>query len=135
MTLSQMVLVGTLEPAPIAGNGMSWRIVNGTLSGRWGSANLLGNMATIPDPTSDAGAFLCGDADPAYQFLKNNVICSLQDIVAEPQNNGNPNASCDAISMTLGFTAEPVQFGTVSPLPGTPAGCMQGTTPFTDSCQ
>jgi len=133
MTLSQMVLVGTLEPAQITGNGMSWHIVNGTLSGRWGSANLLGNTATILDPTSDAGAFLCG-SDLPYQYLKNNIICPLQDIVAEPQNNNNPNASCDAISMTLGFTAEPAQLGTVSPLPFTPSGCMQGTTPFTDSC-
>ena len=90
-------------------------------------------MATIPDLTSDAGAFLCG-SDPAYTYLKTNIICPLQDIVAEPQNNSNPNASCDAISMTLGFTAEPAQLGTVSPLPLTPSGCMQGTTPFTDSC-
>jgi hypothetical protein len=133
MTLSQMVLVGTLKPAQIAGNGMSWRIDNGTLSGRWSSASLLGNMATIPDPTSDAGAFLCG-SDLAYQYLKNNIICSLQDIVAEPLNNNNANASCDAISMTLGFKAEPAQLGAVSPLPNTPSGCMQGTTPFSDSC-
>jgi hypothetical protein len=133
MTLSQMVLVGTLETASIAGNGLSWRIVDGTISGRWGSANLLGNMATIPDPTSDAGLFLCGDADPAYGYLK-NYICGLQDIVAEPQYNSDPNAACDAISMSFGFTAEPAQLGTVSPLPPTPMGCMNGTTPFTDSC-
>lgn len=135
MILSQMVLVGTLQSAPIAGNGMSFRIVNGTLSGRWGSANLLGNMATIPDPTSDAGAFLCG-TDAVYQYFKQFVICGLQDIVAEPQNNNNPSAACDAISMTIGFSAEPAQLGIVTPLPPTPSGCMQGpTTPFTDSCQ
>ncbi|MFI5042885.1 MAG: hypothetical protein ACHQNA_13745 [Acidimicrobiales bacterium] len=133
MTLSQTVVVGTLVPTPISGNGQGWGIVNGSISGRWGSTKLLSNMATIPDPTMDSGAFLCGAASPAYQFLR-NYICSLQDISTDPTSD-NHGAPCDAISMSFGFTAQPAQLGAIAPIPATPAGCSQGGTPFHDSCQ
>jgi hypothetical protein len=133
MDLNETILVGTLQMRSRAGGGVSWAIVGGSISGRWGSAKLLTNMATIPDPTSDSGAFLCGN-DPAYLYLKNHVICALQDIPVNPMND-NTGAPCDAISMAFAFTAEPALLGTVSPLPATPSGCSQGSTPFNDSCQ
>jgi hypothetical protein len=131
MELSQTILVGTLRPVALFPSGNSWAIDNGSVSGRWGSKNLLSNMATIPDPTSDGGAYLCGQ-DVAYQLLK-NYICSLQDI-ASNSTQDNLGAPCDAISMSFGFTAEPAQLGVTAPLPATPQGCNAGGVPFHDLC-
>lgn len=131
MDLSETILVGTLTSATLSGNGTGWAIENGSISGRWGSAKLLSNMATIPDPLSEAGAFLCGP-DVPYQALK-PYICSLQDIAANSSLD-RTGAPCDAISMAFGFRAEPARLGVVTPLPATPAGCADGGVPFRDTC-
>jgi hypothetical protein len=135
MDLSNAYLVGTLSAVSLPSNGTSWAIVDGSISGRWGSAKLLSNMATIVDPTQDSGAYLCG-SNVNYGLLK-GYICSLQDIPSDLSHD-NMGASCDAISMAFGFTAEPARLGVVAPLPATPAGCTSGPDggiPFHDVCQ
>jgi hypothetical protein len=135
MDLQQPILVGTLKSValPNGVGGQVWKIDNGSISGRWASAKMLANMATIPDTTNDAGGFLCGDSG-AYQGLK-EYICGLQDIAQNSSgDNNSPPAPCDAISMAFGFTAEPAQLGIVAPIPTTPAGCKQDTIPWSDSC-
>jgi hypothetical protein len=131
MDLSDAIIVAPLIPFDFPNGGSSWTVDGGTVAGRWGSAKLLGNMATIPDPTSDSGAFLCGSNDLAYQYLK-TYICALQDITSN--GNDNVGAPCDAISMAFGFTAGPAQLGIVTALPATPAGCDAGNIPFSDMC-
>ncbi|MGH7434155.1 MAG: hypothetical protein ACRENE_00605 [Polyangiaceae bacterium] len=130
MELNGTFLTGTLEPVSLFNNN-TWRIKGGSISGRWQSQKLLSNLATIPDPTTDAGLYLCGDADVPYQLLK-KYICTLQDISAIGMDN--VGAPCDAISMAFGFTAEPAQLGVVAPLPSTPQGCTNGGLPFHDTC-
>jgi hypothetical protein len=134
MELSQTILVGTLVPVSLnsGSGGTAWGIANGSVSGRWSTTKLLTNMATIPDPTTDAGEFLCGTTNQTYQLLK-SYICSLQDIPSNSMNDrmGSP---CDAISMSFGFTAEPARLGLVSPLPAVPMGCVTGGLPFHDTC-
>jgi hypothetical protein len=134
MDLSQTILVGKLRAVSLPSNGTSWAIDNGSISGRWGSSKLLSNMATIPDPTTDGGVYLCG-SNANYALLK-SYICSLQDIAVNSSLD-NLGARCDAISMAFGFTAEPARLGVVAPLPPTPAGCSSadGGIPFHDSCQ
>jgi hypothetical protein len=133
MDLTQAILVGKLTPFSFSTGGSSYAIENGSISGRWGSSKLLSNMATIPDPTQDSGAFLCGP-DTAYQLLK-TYICSLQDIPSNPGFDISRNSPCDAISMAFGFSAEPARLGVVAPQPPTPAGCVpDGGAPFTDTC-
>jgi hypothetical protein len=132
MELSGTYLTGRLKPVSLATSN-TWVLEDGLISGRWPSAKLLSNMATIPDPTSEAGAYLCGDADLPYQILKNDFICPLQDITSSAAQD-RMGFNCDAISMAFGFTAEPAQFGIVAPLPDILQGCMTGGVPFFDSC-
>jgi hypothetical protein len=132
MELSGTYLTGTLRPVSLFANN-TWVLEGGSISGRWQAQKLLSNMATIPDPTTDAGLFLCGDADAPYQLLK-QYICTLQDITASGPDNPTAPAPCDAISMAFGFTAEPAQLGVVAPLPPTPQGCKNGNVPFHDTC-
>jgi hypothetical protein len=135
MLLQEPFIVGTLQETTVLVNGSnspSWKIVDGSVSGRWTSQALLSNMATIPDPTSDAGAFLCG-TDPIYTGLK-PFICGLQDI-ASTYEHDNMNLACDSISMAFGFTAEPALLGVVAPIPQQPAGCSgPDASPFFDTC-
>jgi len=137
MLLQEPYIVGTLQPTSVmttsGGISPSWRIINGSVSGRWESQALLSNMATIPDPSPDAGGeFICG-SDPVYQILK-PFICGLQDIT-RTAGHDNMNLTCDSISMAFGFTAEPALLGVVAPIPQQPAGCggPDGGT-FSDTC-
>jgi hypothetical protein len=139
MLLQQPYIVGTLVQAMVNvgnGNSLSWGIVNGSVSGRWQSSDLLANMASIPDPRfPDAGVYICG-TDSLYGPVK-DFICALQDITSNSsKDNFSPMLySCDSVSMAFGFTAGPAQLGVVAPIPPTPAGC-QGTTgaAFQDTC-
>jgi len=130
MDLTETTVVGTLVQENLGTSGQSWRIINGSVSGRWDSTKLLSNMATIPDPNSDAGGFIC--ASTAYPVLK-AYICQLQDIETN-QLRDREGLPCDAISMSFGFTAEAAQLGLVAPLPVTPQGCDDGGIPFFDTC-
>ena len=135
MLLQETNIVGTLQPTTVVtGSGISpsWRMINGSVSGRWKSQDLLSNMATIPDPTSDAGAFICG-GDSIYASLK-PFICGLQDI-EHTHGNDNIGLACDSISMAFGYTAEPALLGVVVPIPQQPAGCPgPDGGPFFDTC-
>jgi hypothetical protein len=134
MQLNGVVLVGTLVAAPIAGSGEGWAIVNGSISGRWETSQLLGNLSTIPDPMSPDPGYFCG-SDPFYATFK-NVICSLQDIEANGLDNQTPLAPCDALSMAFAFTAEPARLGPVYGVAAAPAGCIDDAgLAWHDTCQ
>jgi hypothetical protein len=124
MLLQESAIVGTLQPTTVettsGGTSPGWKIVNGSVSGRWLSQDLLSNMATIPDPMSDSGAFICGD-DNIYKVLK-PFVCGLQDIMSA-SGSDNMGLDCNSISMAFGFTAEPALLGVVAPIPQQPAGC------------
>ena len=132
MLLHEPNIVGTLVQT-MAGNIPTWAIVNGSVSGRWESRDLLANMASIPDPRyPDGGQYICG-MDGLYGLFK-SFICGLQDITSARANDDN-NETCNSISMAFGFTAAPAQLGVVSAIPATPAGCAQPNgTAFSDTC-
>jgi hypothetical protein len=131
MNLRQPYIVGNLVQTTVMGGNLGWAITNGSVTGRWQSEDLLSNMATIPDPTTDAGMFLCGN-DPLYMPLK-SIICGLQDIVSVASED-NTGKSCDSISMAFGFTAAQAVLGVVAPIPPTPSGCGTDAGSFTDTC-
>ncbi len=64
MLLNDLLLVGTLVQTGISGGDVGWSIVNGSVSGRWETSDLLANLATIPDPMFP-GSYFCG-GDPVY---------------------------------------------------------------------
>lgn len=135
MKLNDTVISGTLRPIEVDGGPRVWGIVNGSISGRWESAQLLSNLATLPNPDVD-GSYLCG-TDPQlgalYQSAK-TYICSLQDIVSI-QALDNTMSTCDSLSMSLGFTAEPAMLGTVYTVDPPSSGCVSEAGLWSDKCQ
>jgi len=137
MALQDPYVVGNLVQTTVFGGNVGWSITNGSVSGRWESQAALSNMASIPDPTVDSGAFLCG-TDQLYPTVK-SIVCGLQDIRSTPTSD-NMGLPCDSLSVAFGFTASQVQLGQVASIPLTPAGCFgeggaEAGAPFMDSCE
>jgi hypothetical protein len=133
MILSGAVIVGELTACPNVPVGqVCFQLVGGTIAGRWGTQNLLSTLASIPDPFVDGG-FICGDSG-TYSAFK-TAACAVADISqSESNDNQNPLANCDAVSMALQFTAVAAQLGGVLAAPDAAAGCMNGTVAFSDTC-
>jgi hypothetical protein len=137
MKLNNAIVSGTLQAVTLDGGQKAWKIVNGSISGRWPSAQLLGNLATLPNPNVD-GSYLCG-TDPelagSYRTVK-AFVCSEQDIMSQT-NLDNTMATCDALSMSFGFSAEPALLGPVYTVNAPPAsGCLSSDGGlWVDKCQ
>ena len=114
-------LVGALEKS---GSGYS---LTGYVTGRWDTRNILTGMAGMHDPFN-SGQFLCG-SDSTYQALK-AAICAGADI-SRDSTRDNTNAPCDALSLAVGFSAEPAQLGGI--LSGNPRPEPCGPT-YSDQC-
>ncbi len=136
MTLNDAVISGTMQKATAGGQ---WGIANGSISGRWPSAQLLGNLASLPvDGSADGSpSYLC-KTDPTAGNLYLGVkgyVCGQQDIASQ-QALDNTSAACDALSMSFGFGAEPALISTVYSVPPPPGGCTSADGgAFTDNCQ
>ncbi|MGH7268901.1 MAG: hypothetical protein ACREJ3_00595, partial [Polyangiaceae bacterium] len=133
MILSGGILVGHLKEVPLSGGGTSFEITDGTLAGRWRTADLLSTLAAIPDVNDNDPRYpyLCGAA-PAYAIIK-PFVCGSSDITSNSATD-NMGAPCDAISVGLTFSATPAHLGDVYGIAPAPAGCATSTGPFTDSC-
>lgn len=132
MSLSGAVIVGQLQPVPLA-VGFSYELTGGTIAGRWPTSQLLSTLATIPDPMIDGG-FLCGSGSVNYELLK-AVACEAADISQNSlYDNASPPAACDAVSIGMRFAAGPAQLGAVYAVAPAPAGCADGGLAFTDKC-
>lgn len=122
--LKGSVVVGTLVR-----EGDGYRIDDGRLGGRWPTARLLTSLEVLPDPANlDAGAGLCGDSG-TYAFIK-GLVCDRQDIVTDLRQD-NTSAPCDAVSLSVAFTAGPARLGDVVAPPTAPRLC--GPT-WSDDC-
>lgn len=133
MLVSGAVIVGQLMPYVVGDGGrtvFSYALRSGTIAGRWGSADLLSTLATIPDSAHDGG-FVCGNDSFTYNVIK-TVVCGNADISQSRSNdNSTPQlAPCDAISVGLQFTAVPAQLGQVFGVAPAPAGCGTGDVPL-----
>ena len=121
-------LHGAYVTATIAPTSTGLALQGGLISGRWDTRNLLTGLSVVKDPF-DKSQYLCG-TDPTYQALKTS-ICEAADITRLVQND-NTGAPCDALSLAIGFTAEPALLGGVLPQNKTfPTPC--GAT-YSDQC-
>lgn len=103
-------LTGATVTARVSPNGSGgFRLDDGLLSGRWPSGRLLTGLSGVKDPLM-SGTYLCGDSG-TYLALK-RIICDGRDIVAAVQND-NTGAPCDALSISIGFTAVSARMGAV----------------------
>jgi hypothetical protein len=121
--LSQAIVVARIER-----NGSVFRLEDARLAGRWPTATLLPQFDTIKDPFSLDGGGLCGSS-LLYADLKRR-FCAAVDLAADPQKD-NTSAPCDALGVTLLFTAESAQLGSVVDRPPATHLCGDG---WTDDC-
>lgn len=120
--LKGAIVVGTLTRTA-AGLSLS----NGHFAGRVSTSQILSRMQILPDPFS-TGNFLCG-SDVTYQAVK-GAICGASDVSTNLL--GDPSTPCDAISLALGFTAEPARLtGVIADGPAKMLPC--GAT-YSDQC-
>jgi hypothetical protein len=125
-------LTGSVVLATIVASTGGWSLTNGTIAGRWATSKLLSSLAAINDPLN-TGEYLCG-SDSTYGLVKSD-ICSAMDIAADP-NLDQTGAPCDAISISLGFTADPAEMGVVTSKGEPFTGCTSDAgVPFHDQCQ
>jgi hypothetical protein len=105
----------------------AWHLRDGTLAGRWPTANLFTTMSQL----GSDGQPLCTD-DSTYQLIR-DAVCGKRDITAQISG---PTAPCDAVSFGMAFDAEPAQLGIIYlGDEGVGGGCPEETDPKNDSCQ
>jgi hypothetical protein len=125
-------LSGSVVLATVTASAGGWSLTNGTIAGRWATSKLLSSLAAVNDPLN-TGTYLCG-SDATYALVKND-ICNAMDIAADP-NLDQTGAPCDAISISLGFTADPAQMGLVTSHSDPFTGCTSDAgVPFHDQCE
>jgi hypothetical protein len=100
-------LRGGVVTAQIVREGPARRLVQGVVAGRWPTARLLTSLDAVPDPFDDKSG-LCG-TDSLYATIKSQV-CAAPDVAADPSGDGT-TAACDAVAVTIGFSAEPAVVG------------------------
>ena len=106
-TGTRIVLNGALVSGRLVPEKGSFRIDDGQGTGRIKLTNLFDLLHNI----TFNGLYLC-PGNMTYEFGK-NIICSYADIATD-QTLDNTGAPCDAISLSVGFTAYPAQFGSIN---------------------
>ncbi len=107
IVLNDAILTGTLVPTE-----RGFRVESGQLSGRWAATDAFTAIAQL----ADANGFLCG-THPFFVALKTQICENLD--IASVRASDNTGATCDAMSLALGFTAGPAQIGNEIPNPPT----------------
>ncbi len=120
VVLTHGFVTGTLTKA-----GNAYRIDDGLAGGRWAIADTLQQLAYVHDP-ANTNDYLC-PATATYGQLK-MVLCPALDLTVDPK--APSSASCDAISLVLGFSAQSARLGSILDVPRTttcadagPYGC------------
>jgi len=115
--LHDAVLTGTLVPSD-----RGYRIERGQVTGRWPAHRALLALGAL----ADSNGFLCG-SHPFYETLHTQV-CDNLDIVSSRADD-NAGATCDAMSLALGFAAGPAHIGPAKDPTIVPGNCPPGWTP------
>jgi len=103
----------------------SWHLREGTLAARWRMSDIFAFIGTI-DVDDEP---LC--TNHLFYGLFKNAVCSSPDITAAL---AGPTTPCDAVSMGLGFTADPARLGVVYQSTDDLPSCDEAFDPALDSC-
>ncbi len=122
VALSDVVLV-----APLIFDGKSYRVDEGQFAGRWALPDFLGALQSVPDPL-DGTQGLCG-ASSTYGNVK-QMACEKRDVVSA-QAKDNMGAECDALSVTVSFSAVEAHLGPIFQPPPPAQRCGAG---YSDRC-
>ncbi len=108
-------------------NGL-WYMKNGVIAARWALSDVFKALGSYRD---NNGVPICTSDVPTYTIAK-QAICQDADILVD--GTQPKSAPCDALSIGLGFTADPALLGELSD-GGVPSdGCSPATDPSNDSC-
>lgn len=121
-------LKGSVVSGVIVPDGQTFRIDHGVFAGRWPTARLLPSLAVLPDPF-DPSHYLCGDASASYDGIK-ALVCDGQDIVSDVRQDMT-GAPCDAVSLSVAFTAGVARLGELLAIPPPVQPCGPQ---WTDDC-
>jgi hypothetical protein len=125
VTISLTGGVITAQIVPVGGG--TYKLVNGQVAGRWSAAGVLATASSL----QFQGNPIC----PGTSFYKNvkAQICAAADIAADPTQD-NTAATCDALSVGFGFTADPANMGSVVATAQQPDYCDGGADAAPDDC-
>lgn len=121
-----MDITAGLITAQIVPVGGSFGLRKGIIAGRWRNSDVFTMLSALRD---GSGSPIC-QGQLLYNTLKGK-ICGNTDIRSEL---GSPTDPCDAVSMGIGFEADPAQLGTVEEPPTPLPGCPDATDPIHDAC-
>jgi hypothetical protein len=121
ISLSGGVLSAQIEP--VAGGG--YKLGSGQVSGRWTASSVL----TAAQGLTLGGSTICPGSS-LYTNIKQQ-ICAAADIMTDPTKD-NKGATCDALSVAFGFTADPAVMGAVVPSPVRTGNCGDAGLPNDD---
>jgi hypothetical protein len=121
MRLTGGQIVATLTKGP---NG--YALKDGILAARWALPDVFFAISSFRD---NNGKAICTNGVD-YAFAKQS-FCNAADILS---TIGTITTPCDALSLGLGFTADPANIGSVKPPPKPIPGCPPKDDPATDHC-
>jgi hypothetical protein len=104
INLTAGVITGVVVPA---GNG-AYSLEQGNIAGRWNISQLLSSLQTVS--VTGLGPLCPGTS--TYGFVKQE-ICKYADIMTDPAKD-LMGTTCDALSLGIGFTADPALLGSVA---------------------
>lgn len=114
-------LTGTITPS-----GTSFSLEKGTVAGKWGVEDVLRQLGSI----KLGGVGICPDT-PLYATIGKEV-CAAADIGLV--DTGSPTDPCNAISVGIGFRAEPAKLGIVAGQDPPMPACAPPFDPLKDGC-
>jgi hypothetical protein len=114
--------------AKLVNQGTMWKLQGGVVAARWATNDVFAALSSYRD---NNGKPFCTDQPLVWNTIHGS-ICGDADILVD--GTQPKSAPCDALSVGLGFTADPVILGSVSDA-GTPTpGCPPATDPLTAKC-
>jgi len=127
--ISQARLTAKVESLPF-GTGLA----EGTIGGWFADEDILRFLSSYrfkPFGENAKSAFLCNDpSDTVYKVFRSTACRAADGRLDE----GSPDPACNAVSVGLGFTADPANLGDVVEVPFPPSACEEGRDPRFDAC-
>lgn len=103
-------------------------LTSGTIAGRWSETEVFASLASF---RGQNGMLICNDAGIIYNGVKARVCSSLDILSDSIQAASSP---CDALSLGVGFAADPALLGPPIAAAGETPGCAPDQDPTKDSC-
>jgi hypothetical protein len=125
--ISIHLTAGVLTADLVQLNGQ-WHLKTGVIAARWALADVFKDIASYRD---NNGAPICTSQTVTYTIAK-QAICQDADILVD--GTQPKSAPCDALSIGLGFTADPAVLGNIVDAGALTDGCPAATDPANDSC-